>query len=301
MHGYEDIQEGIVDESDEEKAPFLLEFKDFHEIADRLPSVMISQETNINGQAGNFRSSPSGESLDNFGGGPRTIMVPSNRSLSHHEDQRHPPRSKSPYLLQPEDLPGGAGSMPDQFLTRQTQEPNHQEYSAPPDQQYPQHAEHADGPRRASQSPYQATVQRTAAQAYYFGGLCHGNNLNRPSRVASRRINPLVASAAVRILVSPPQISFPQPPWGSTTVDPRTLPSNHFPIPVGTEVVLPDQRNAGTKRKYRVDYKCYSMTQEKAHRYVENLSKTGVWILPLADTPPSTRLWADQPPHHQRR
>jgi hypothetical protein len=286
MHGYEDIQEGIVDESDEEKAPFLLELEDFHGIVidesdeEKAPFLLEFED-----------------------GEQRAIMVPSSKSLSHHEDQQHPPRSKSPHLLQPEDLPeAGAGSMPDQLMTRQTQEPNHQEYSAPPDQQYPQHAEHDDGPRGASQSPYQATLQATAAQqmrlppAYYFGGLCHGNNLNRPTRVAS-----LVASAAVRMLVSPPQILFQQPPWGSTTVDPRTLPSNRVPIPAGTEVVLPYHRNAGTKRKYRVDYKCYSMTQEKAHRYIENLSKTAVWILPLADTPPSTRFWADQAPYHQRR
>jgi hypothetical protein len=234
MHGYDNIQEGIVDESNEEKGPFL------HEIADTLPSVMINR------QAGNSRSSPSGGNLDNLGGGPRRIMDPStSRPLSHHGDQRHPPRNKSPHLLPPEDLPeGGAGtSMPDQFRTRQAQESNPQEYSAPP----------------------------------------------------------VAPAAGVRILVSPPQLLFPQPPWGSTTVDPRTLPSNHVPIPAGTQVVLPYHRNTGTKRKYRVDYKCFSMTQEKAHRYIENLSKTGVWILPLADTPPSTRLRADQAPYHQRR
>lgn len=317
---------------DEDEAPFLLEFKDFHEIADTLPSEMLPQESNINGLAGNSGPSLSGESLENFVGGPRTIMVPSSRFLSRYEEQRHPPRSKSPYLLQPEDLPPGAGSMhhmsssklPDNCMTRQTQEHNDQQYSASPDQQFPKRAEHDDGPRGAPQSPYQASVQATVAAQQmrlpptYFGGQYRGNNLNRPGHVTSQRIIPLLAAAAVPILVSPPQISFTQPPWGSTTVDPRTLPSNHFPIPPGMEVVLADHQNAGTKRKYRVEYKCYSMTQEKAHRYIESLSQTGVWIPPTAvlrtapqkapgnssntdDRPPSKTLWADQLLHHQRR
>jgi hypothetical protein len=122
--------------------------------------------------------------------------------------------------------------------------------------------------------------------------------------------------------VSPPQISFPQPPWGSTNVDPSTIPSNQFPIPPGMEVVLPDHRNAGTKRKYRVEYKCYSMTQEQAHGYIESLYKTSVWIPPQIppraflrtaqqktpgghisydDSPPAKRLWADQLSHQHQR
>jgi hypothetical protein len=351
MHGYQKSRKGIIvkNESYEEKDPSCspLELRDFHETADTLPSMMISQESNINRFSWNFRPSPSGESRENVGGGSRT--VPSSRSLSRYEEQRHPPRSQSSYLLHPEELPQGADSMhhrsssnhPDQFMTRQTQEHNHQQYSAPPDQQYSQHADvgelqqtnhrvlqqqqhqHDDGPRGSFQSPYQASAQTTAAAQQmrlhpaYFGGMYHGNNLNQPG-FASGRIIPLVAaSAAGPILVSPPQISFPQPPWGSTTVDPRTIASNHFPIPPGTEVVLPDHRNSGTKRKYRVDYKCYSMTYEQAHRYIESLSKTSVGIPPTAflrtaqqelpgnssheDTPPSTRLSADQIPHHQRR
>jgi hypothetical protein len=159
--------------------------------------------------------------------------VPSSRSLSRYEEQRHLPRSQSSYLLHPEELPQGSGSMhhrssrnqPDQFMTRQTQEHNHQQYSAPPDQQYSQHADvgelhqtnhrvlqqqqhqHDDGPRGFFQSPYQASAQTTAAAQQmrlhpaYFGGMYHGNNLNQPG-FASGRIIPLVAASAGSTRVS---------------------------------------------------------------------------------------------------
>lgn len=61
------------------------------------------------------------------------------------------------------------------------------------------------------------------------------------------------------------QLSFPPLPPG---VDP--VPPNQIPVPPGMEIILPDE--AGVDRKYRVQYACYSMTKEAAHRYIESLS-----------------------------
>jgi len=45
--------------------------------------------------------------------------------------------------------------------------------------------------------------------------------------------------------------------------------NNHFPIPPGMELLLPDRN--GRERKYRVEYNCYTMTREAAQEYMRRL------------------------------
>jgi hypothetical protein len=61
-------------------------------------------------------------------------------------------------------------------------------------------------------------------------------------------------------------LSFPPLPPGIDPVHP-----NQIALPAGMEIVLPD-RNTGQDRKYRVQYACYSMSQEDARNYIESLT-----------------------------
>jgi hypothetical protein len=60
-------------------------------------------------------------------------------------------------------------------------------------------------------------------------------------------------------------LSFPPPPPESYASD-----GNNLLLPPGMEIILADRN--GKDRKYCVEYKCYSMSREEAHNYIESVT-----------------------------
>jgi hypothetical protein len=81
-------------------------------------------------------------------------------------------------------------------------------------------------------------------------------------------------------LVAPPAqrpqqiVSFPPPPPERHASD-----GNNVLLPPGMEIILSDRN--GKDRKYCVEYKCYSMSREEAHNYIESVTR-GVPAQPSA-------------------
>jgi hypothetical protein len=73
-------------------------------------------------------------------------------------------------------------------------------------------------------------------------------------------------------LVAPPArrpqsiLSYPPPPPERHASD-----GNNLLLPPGMEIILSDRN--GKDRKYCVEYKCYSMSREEAHNYIESVTR----------------------------
>jgi hypothetical protein len=99
------------------------------------------------------------------------------------------------------------------------------------------------------QAPYQ--------QAHYEISMQHQQPPPLLNQMPPLNQMPQPPNLGHHISLPPPQVMEP----GS---------NDSFPMPPGMEIVLSDRN--GKDRKYRVQYTCYSMTRDAAHKYIESMT-----------------------------